>query len=276
MGDWLLAVGNWSCPDSRATAHCVRPEIVRGFAAIAWQAGDVRILVVEDEPRLGRALQRGLSAEGYLVDLAIDGIAGLDAARNEAYDVVILDIMLPQLSGYRVVRQLREEENWVPVLMLSAKDGEYDEADGLDCGADDYLTKPFSFVVLLARLRALMRRGAPERPAVLSVGTLQLDPASRRVMRDGHEVVLTAREYALLEYMMRRQDQVVTKIELLDRVWDASADTDPNVVEVYVGYLRRKIDQPFGRRSLQTVRGAGYRLVDDGTAAVPDALASVS
>ncbi len=223
----------------------------------------MRILVVEDEPRLGRALQRGLSAEGYLVDLAIDGIAGLDAARHESYDVVILDIMLPQLSGYRVVRALREENNWVPVLMLSAKDGEYDQADGLDCGADDYLTKPFSFVVLLARLRALMRRGAPERPAILTVGTLSLDPASRRVMRDGQEIVLTAREYALLEYLMRRQDQVVTKIELLDRVWDASADTDPNVVEVYVGYLRRKIDQPFGRRSLQTVRGAGYRLVND-------------
>jgi two-component system OmpR family response regulator len=226
----------------------------------------VRILVVEDEPRLGRALQRGLTAEGYLVDLAIDGIAGLDAARNESYDVVILDIMLPQLSGYRVVRALREENNWVPVLMLSAKDGEYDQADGLDCGADDYLTKPFSFVVLLARLRALMRRGAPERPAVLTVGSLSLDPASRRVMRDQQEVVLTAREYALLEYLMRRQDQVVTKIELLDRVWDASADTDPNVVEVYVGYLRRKIDQPFGRRSLQTVRGAGYRLVNDADA----------
>ena len=226
----------------------------------------MRILVVEDEPRLGRALQRGLTAEGYLVDLAIDGIAGLDAARNESYDVVILDIMLPQLSGYRVVRALREENNWVPVLMLSAKDGEYDQADGLDCGADDYLTKPFSFVVLLARLRALMRRGAPERPAVLTVGSLSLDPASRRVMRDQQEVVLTAREYALLEYLMRRQDQVVTKIELLDRVWDASADTDPNVVEVYVGYLRRKIDQPFGRRSLQTVRGAGYRLVNDADA----------
>ncbi len=226
----------------------------------------MRILVVEDEPRLGRALQRGLTAEGYLVDLAIDGIAGLDAARNESYDVVILDIMLPQLSGYRVVRALREENNWVPVLMLSAKDGEYDQADGLDCGADDYLTKPFSFVVLLARLRALMRRGAPERPAVLTVGSLSLDPASRRVMRDRQEVVLTAREYALLEYLMRRQDQVVTKIELLDRVWDASADTDPNVVEVYVGYLRRKIDQPFGRRSLQTVRGAGYRLVNDADA----------
>ncbi|HEY9483916.1 MAG TPA: response regulator transcription factor [Micromonosporaceae bacterium] len=223
----------------------------------------MRILVVEDEPRLGRALQRGLTAEGYRVDLATDGIDGLEAARHEAYDTVILDIMLPRLSGYRVVRTLREEGIWVPVLILSAKDGEYDEADGLDCGADDYLTKPFSFVVLLARLRALHRRGAPERPTVLAVGTLRLDPASRRVVRDDTEITLTAREYALLEYLMRRQDQVVTKIELLDRVWDAGADTDPNVVEVYVGYLRRKIDQPFERHSLQTVRGAGYRLFDE-------------
>jgi DNA-binding response OmpR family regulator len=219
--------------------------------------------VVEDEPRLGRALQRGLAAEGYLVDHALDGISGLEAARGEAYDAVILDIMLPRLSGYRVVRQLREDGNWVPVIMLSAKDGEYDQADGLDCGADDYMTKPFSFVVLLARLRALLRRGAPERPVVLTVGTLRLDPASRRVQRGDTEIQLTAREYALLEYLMRRQDQVVTKIELLDRVWDASADTDPNVVEVYVGYLRRKVDQPFALRTLQTVRGAGYRLVDD-------------
>ncbi|HEY2792842.1 MAG TPA: response regulator transcription factor [Micromonosporaceae bacterium] len=231
----------------------------------------MRILVVEDEPRLGRALQRGLSAEGYLVDLAIDGVDGLGAARNETYDAVILDIMLPRLSGYRVVRQLREEGNWVPVIMLSAKDGEYDQADGLDCGADDYMTKPFSFVVLLARLRALLRRGAPERPAVVTVGTLMLDPASRRVQRGTSEITLTAREYALLEYLMRRQDQVVTKVELLDRVWDASADTDANVVEVYVGYLRRKIDQPYGLRTLQTVRGAGYRLVDDATAGAADA-----
>src|SRR5262245_14912077 len=231
----------------------------------------MRILVVEDEPPLGRALQRGLTAEGYRVDLATDGIAGLEAARHESYDTVVLDIMLPKLSGYRVVRTLRDEGIWVPVLILSAKDGEYDEADGLDCGADDYLTKPFSFVVLLARLRALHRRGAPERPTVLAVGSLRLDPASRRVMRGDTEVTLTAREYALLDYMMRRQDQVVTKIELLDRVWDAGADTDPNVVEVYVGYLRRKIDQPFGRHSLQTVRGAGYRLVDDSLTADPRA-----
>ncbi len=226
-------------------------------------AGRVRILVVEDEPRLGSALQRGLTSEGYLVDLAVDGVMGLDAARSGGYDAVILDIMLPRLSGYRVVRALREENNWVPVIMLSAKDGEYDQADGLDCGADDYITKPFSFIVLLARIRALLRRGAPERPVVVTVGSLTLDPASRRVQRGEVEISLTAREYTLVEYLMRRQDQVVTKAELLDRVWDASADTDPNVVEVYVGYVRRKIDQPFGLRTLQTVRGAGYRLVDE-------------
>ena len=221
----------------------------------------MRVLVVEDEPRLARALQRGLVAEGYAVDLAADGLTGLEAARHEGYDAVVLDIMLPGLSGYRIVRTLRAEQNWVPVLMLSAKDGEYDQADGLDSGADDYLTKPFSFVVLLAKLRALLRRGAPERPAVLSAGSLSLDPATRRVTRDGQEIALTTREFALLEYLIRHKDEVVTKTELLDHVWDAGADTDPNVVEVYVGYLRRKIDQPYGAKSLQTVRGAGYRLV---------------
>ncbi len=221
----------------------------------------MRVLVVEDEPRLARALQRGLTAEGYAVDLAADGLTGLEAARHEGYDAVVLDIMLPGLSGYRIVRTLRAEQNWVPVLMLSAKDGEYDQADGLDSGADDYLTKPFSFVVLLAKLRALLRRGAPERPAVLSAGSLSLDPATRRVSREGQEIPLTTREFALLEYLMRHRDEVVTKTELLDHVWDAGADTDPNVVEVYVGYLRRKIDQPYDVRSLQTVRGAGYRLV---------------
>ncbi len=219
------------------------------------------MLVVEDEPRLARALQRGLAAEGYAVDLAADGLVGLEAARHEGYDAIVLDIMLPGLSGYRIVRTLRAEGNWVPVLMLSAKDGEYDQADGLDAGADDYLTKPFSFVVLLAKLRAVLRRGAPERPAVLTAGTLSLDPATRRVTREGDDIALTTREFALLEYLMRHRDEVVTKTELLDHVWDAGADTDPNVVEVYVGYLRRKIDQPYDQRSLQTVRGAGYRLV---------------
>jgi DNA-binding response OmpR family regulator len=170
---------------------------------------------------------------------------------------MILDVMLPGLSGYRVVRQLRAEEHWLPVLMLSAKDGEYDQADGLDCGADDYLTKPFSYVVLLARLRALLRRGAPQRPAVLTAGDLSLDPARRRVTRAGAEVGLTAREYALLQYLLRRVGEVVSKTELLDHVWDASVETAPNAVEVYIGYLRRKI----GRDRLETVRGAGYRLL---------------
>jgi two-component system, OmpR family, response regulator len=164
--------------------------------------------------------------------------------------------MLPGLSGYRVVRTLRAEQRWLPVLMLSAKDGEYDQADGLDCGADDYLTKPFSYVVLLARLRALLRRGAPRRPAVLTAGDLTLDPAQRRVDLAGDPVGLTAREFALLEYLMRRAGEVVSKTELLDHVWEASVDTAPNAVEVYIGYLRRKI----GRDRLETVRGAGYRL----------------
>ena len=216
----------------------------------------MRLLVVEDETRLASALQRGLQAEGFAVDVAEDGPNGLELARHGGYDAMILDIMLPGLSGYRVVQALRAERNWVPVLMLSAKDGEYDQADGLDCGADDYLTKPFSYVVLLARLRALLRRGAPERPSVLQVGDLALDPARRLVTHAGDEITLTAREYALLEYLMRRPGEVVSKTELLDHVWDASIDTAPNAVEVYVGYLRRKL----GRDRLETVRGAGYRL----------------
>ena len=216
----------------------------------------MRLLVVEDESRLAAALQRGLQAEGFAVDVESTGPSGLDAARHGGYDAMILDVMLPGLSGYEVVRRLRAEEHWLPVLMLSAKDGEYDQADGLDCGADDYLTKPFSYVVLLARLRALLRRGAPERPAVLAVGDLRLDPARRRVTRADAEVALTTREYALLDYLMRRPGEVVSKTELLDHVWDASVETAPNAVEVYVGYLRRKI----GRDRLETVRGAGYRL----------------
>jgi two-component system OmpR family response regulator len=217
----------------------------------------MRVLVVEDEERLATALQRGLQAEGFAVDVAADGPTGLDAARHGGYDAMILDVMLPGLSGYRVVRALRAEQVWLPVLMLSAKDGEHDQADGLDCGADDYLTKPFSFVVLLARLRALLRRGAPRRPAVLTVGDLALDPARRRVTVGGDEVVLTLREYGLLQYLMRRAGDVVSKTELLDHVWDASEETAPNAVEVYIGYLRRKV----GREVVETVRGAGYRLV---------------
>ncbi len=224
----------------------------------------MRVLVVEDEVRLADALRRGLAADGFAVDVAHDGEDGLAKARAGTYDAVILDVMLPKLSGYRVCQTLRAEDNWVPVLMLSAKDGEYDQADGLDIGADDYLTKPFSYVVLLARLRALVRRGAPSRPAVLAAGDLSLDPASRHVERAGEQIQLTAREFALLEYLMRRADEVVPKIEIIEHVWDEFYEGDANVVEVYVGYLRRKIDAPFGRQSLQTVRGVGYRLTAHG------------
>jgi DNA-binding response OmpR family regulator len=220
----------------------------------------VRVLVVEDERRLAAAVRRGLTAEGFTVDVSHDGVDGLHQAREGGYDAVVLDIMLPGLSGYKVCEKLRAEGNWVPVLILSAKDGEYDQADGLDLGADDYLTKPFSYVVLAARLRALLRRGARPRPAVLTLGDLTLDPASHVVCRGSSSISLTTREFALLEYLMRHPGEGITKAELASHVWDAEAITDLNVVEVYAGYLRRKIDTPFGRRSLETVRGAGYRL----------------
>ena len=216
----------------------------------------MRLLVVEDEVRLARALRRGLSAEGFVVDVVHDGPSGLRAARHGDYDAVVLDVMLPGMSGYDVVRTLRTEGVWAPVLMLSAKDGEYDQADGLDYGADDYLTKPFSFVVLLARLRALVRRRLPERPTVLSAGEVSLDPATHQVQVAEEPVALTPREYTVLEYFLRNPHRVVSKTELLDHVWDAAEDTDPNAVEVYIGYLRRKL----GRNVLQTVRGVGYRL----------------
>jgi two-component system OmpR family response regulator len=224
----------------------------------------MRVLVVEDEVRLVETIRRALTAEGFNVDVAHDGAEGLWAATENAYDAVVLDIMLPKLSGYGVCQQLREAGVWTPVLMLTAKDGEYDQADAFDLGADDYLTKPFSFVVLIARLRALIRRGAPERPTVLVAGDLQLDPARRRVYRGEQEVALTPREFGLLDFLLRHRGDVVTKTEILQNVWDAHYDGDPNVVEVYVGYLRRKIDAPYDRKSIETVRGMGYRLVADG------------
>jgi DNA-binding response OmpR family regulator len=225
----------------------------------------VRVLVVEDERRLAAAVKRGLEAEGFVVDLAHDGVTGLHLAREGGYDSVVLDIMLPGMSGYRVCQELRAAENWVPVLVLSAKDGEYDQADALDLGADDYLTKPFSYVVLAARLRALLRRGVVARPAVLRCGDLTLDPASREVRRGSALVSLTAREFALLEYLMRQAGSVVSKADLLAHVWESADEiADLNIVEVYVGYLRKKIDGPFGRQAVQTVRGAGYRLMTDG------------
>ena len=224
---------------------------------MACHRGRMRLLVVEDEARLARALKRGLVADGFTVDLAGDGVSGLRAALDGQYDAVLLDVMLPGLSGYEVVKRLRADDNWVPVMMVSAKDGPYDQADGLDYGADDYLTKPFDYVVLLARLRALLRRQSDPRPPVLSHGDVRLDPATREVTVGGAPVALSPREYELLEFLLRHPDRVDTKIELLDRVWDArGVGYEPNTVEVYVGYLRRKL----GPGVIDTVRGAGYRL----------------
>jgi DNA-binding response OmpR family regulator len=222
----------------------------------------VRLLIVEDEREFAETLRRGLVAEGFTVDVAHTGREGLWRATEQEYDVVVLDIMLPELSGYEVLKRLRAAENWTPVLMLTAKDGEYDEADAFDLGADDYLSKPFSFVVLIARLRALLRRGAPARPAVLEAGDLRLDPSARTVHRGPQRIELTAREFGLLEFLLRRPGTALTKNEILSHVWDAHYDGDENVVEVYIGYLRRKIDVPFGTRTIETVRGVGYRLVD--------------
>ena len=223
----------------------------------------MRVLVVEDEKSLAAGLKKGLEAEGFATDIAFDGVDGLWMARENVYDAIVLDIMLPGMSGYRVCSALREAGVWSPILMLTAKDGEHDEADALDLGADDFLTKPFSYVVLVARLRALLRRGERERPSVLEVGDLKVDPASRRVWRADTEISLTARELSLLEFFARRKGEVVGKREVLDHVWDADFDGDPNIVEVYVRHLRNKLDRPFGRNSIQTLRGAGYRLVDD-------------
>jgi DNA-binding response OmpR family regulator len=226
----------------------------------------VRVLLVEDEVRLAETVRQGLTEAGFNVEVFHNGPDGLWAGTENSYDVIVLDIMLPGLNGYDVCARLRAAGVWTPVLMLTAKDGEYDQADAFELGADDYLIKPFSFVVLTARLRALIRRGAPVRPAILAVGDLTLDPARRRVARGGREVRLTAREFALLEFLMRHAGDVVTKAEILANVWDANYDGAPNVVEVYVGYLRRKLDQPFDRASIETVRGTGYRIVDDNSA----------
>jgi two-component system OmpR family response regulator len=224
----------------------------------------VRVLLVEDEEPLARLVRQGLGADGFAVDVVSSGTDGLWAATETVYDVVVLDIMLPGLNGYEVCRGLRARGVWTPVLMLTAKDGEFDQADALDLGADDYLTKPFSFVVLVARLRALIRRGAPERPVTLTAGDLSLDPARQRVTRGEVRIRLTPREFAVLHYLMRHCGEVVSRTQILQGVWDAEYDGDSNVVEVYIGYLRRKIDQPFGRATIETIRGAGYRLAADG------------
>lgn len=224
----------------------------------------MRVLVAEDEPKLALLLARGLREEGYAVDLAHSGPQALGAASGTDYDAIVLDVMLPELDGLEVCRTLRERGAWSPILILTARDGVEDRVAGLDAGADDYLVKPFSFDELLARLRALVRRGAPERPAVLEVDDLRLDPASRRVWRGEIEIELSPLELALLETFMRSPGLVLTRAQLAEHVWDHAYERRSNVVDVYVGYLRRKVDAPFGRESLETVRGIGYRLARAG------------
>jgi two-component system OmpR family response regulator len=223
----------------------------------------LKVLLVEDEHRLAGVVKEGLVDEGFVVDVVSDGITGLWAAAEYPYDVIVLDIMLPGLNGYDVLKQLRDRKVWTPVLMLTAKDGEYDQTDAFDLGADDYLTKPFNFMILVARLRALVRRGAPERPVSITVGSLVLDPARRAVTRRGVAISVTAREYGLLHYLMRNAGDVVSKAQILDNVWDSAYEGGDNIVEVYIGYLRRKLDNPFNLTTLRTVRGLGYRLDAD-------------
>lgn len=224
----------------------------------------MRVLIVDDEVNLADGIRRGLEAEGFAVDLAGNGVDGLWYASEHEYDVIVLDLMMPGMSGYVVCRTLRERENWTPVLMLTAKDGEWDQVEGLDTGADDYVVKPVHFAVLVARIRALARRGKKERPAVWAYGDLRIDPASRMVWRGTVEIELTAREFSVLAFLARNVGIVVSKREVLEGVWDDDFEGDPNIVEVYIGHLRNKIDRPFEMSSIQTVRGAGYRLEVDG------------
>ena len=224
----------------------------------------MKLLLVEDDRKIATAVMRGLEAEGFTVEVAYDGNDGLWLATESTYDLLLLDIMLPGRNGYKICADLREAGNWTPILMLTAKDGDLDEAEALDTGADDYLTKPFSFPVLVARVRALLRRTAGGNPAPVIVGDLRIDSAERRVWRDADELTLTAREFEVLEFLVRRAGQVLSKDEILAGVWQQDFDGDPNIIEVYIRRLRRKIDEPYHRSSIETVRRAGYRVTDDG------------
>lgn len=224
----------------------------------------VRILMIEDDQYLAASVRRGLCAEGFAVDVALDGIEGLWRSRQGVYDAIVCDIMLPGMNGYQLCGELRRTGDWTPILMLTAKDGELDEAEALDTGADDFLSKPFSYVVLVARLRALLRRGSRERPTVLEAGDLRLDPAAHRVWRGATPVALSPRQFSLLEFLMRRAGDALSKLDILEHVWDFAFDGDPNVVEVYICQLRHKIDEPFGRNAIETIRLVGYRLDPDG------------
>ena len=224
----------------------------------------MRLLVVEDDKHLASALKRGLEGEGYAVDVALDGTEGEWLAQENEYDAMVLDVMVPGLPGDELCARRREAGDWTPILMLTARSGPEQESQALDSGADDFLAKPFSFMVLVARLRALTRRGRQERPTVLTAGDLRLDPAGHRVWRGETLVELTPRQFSMLEFLLRRAGEVVSKATILSHVWDFSFDGDPNIVEVYVRQLRQRIDEPFGRASLQTVRLVGYRLDPDG------------
>jgi two-component system, OmpR family, response regulator len=224
----------------------------------------MRILVVEDDTRMAAAIRRGLRFEGLVVDVVTDGERALRAVRATDYDAIVLDVMMPGIDGFETCRRLRQDAVWAPVLMLTARDAVEDRVRGLDGGADDYLTKPFSLAELTARLRALVRRGPLERPTVLEAGDLRVDPATREVRRGDTEIELSAREFGLLETLMRRPGHVFTQMQLLESAWDLGYEQRSNVVEVYIGYLRQKIDRPFGASSIETVRGVGYRLRKDG------------
>ena len=226
----------------------------------------MRVLIVEDELKMAGLVRRGLVEDGHAADVAGSGEDAVWMAQAHTYDAIVLDVMLPGLSGFETCRRLRNEGVWAPVLMLTARDGVQDRVAGLDAGADDYLTKPFSFAELLARLRALVRRGGVERPTEMRVGSLRLDPAARRAWRGEHELSLSPKEFALLETFMRRPGQVLTRLQLLEHAWDFAYENRSNVVDVYVRYLRGKIDRPFGATSLETVRGVGYRLREDDAA----------
>ncbi len=224
----------------------------------------MKLLLIEDDKKIATAVKRGLEGEGFTVDTAFDGTDGLWQAREGFYDALIVDLMLPGVSGFKICSQLREEDNWTPILVLTAKDGEYDQTEALDTGADDYITKPFSFPILVARLRALLRRTTGTTPAPVVAGDLRIDLGQRRAWRGDDEVSLTARQFDVLEFLIRRAGQVLSKEEILAGVWEYDFDGDPNIVEVYVRRLRTRIDEPFGRHAIETVRGAGYRLAIDG------------
>lgn len=223
----------------------------------------MKLLLIEDDKRIATAVKRGLQGDGFTVEVAYNGIDGLWMATEGTYDVLIVDLMLPGKNGFQICSELREQQDWTPILVLTAKDGDLDEAEALDTGADDYLTKPFSYPVLVARIRALLRRASGLNPVPISVGDLRIDPGQRRAWRGEQEIELTSRQFEVLEFLVRRAGQVMSKSDILAGVWEHDFDGDPNIVEVYIGRLRSRIDHPFDRRTIETVRGAGYRLVPD-------------